>query len=46
VYKNGKLYEYGIYEVNLLALNNASKIISNLKSFVTDYTQYGRFIKS
>jgi hypothetical protein len=44
--KNGKLYEYGVYEKNLSELNAASKIIFNIKSFVTDYTQYAHFIIS
>ncbi len=46
VIKNGKLYEFGLYEINKKAVFEAKKIIPNINSIISDYTQYGRFIKS
>jgi hypothetical protein len=46
VYKNGNIYEYGVYEQNLNAVNIASQTITNLNSYITDYTQYARFINN
>jgi hypothetical protein len=46
VIKNGKLYEFGLYEINKNAVFEAKKVIPNINGIISDYTQYGRFIKS
>lgn len=46
VYKNGKLYECGIYESNKHSINEASKYMPGLSSYITNFTQHMRNIKS
>lgn len=46
VYKNGKLYESGIYEKNRDQVNIAAKLLPEIKNKVINYTQHARFIKN
>jgi hypothetical protein len=46
IYKDGKIYENGIYEKNKEQVNIASKILPDIKNKIKNYTQYARFIKN
>jgi hypothetical protein len=46
VYKNGNLYEIGIFEQNLKEVNEACKTMPLLKSIIKNYTQYFKLKKN